>query len=60
MTALVRRIFAPLVDRIITAFAGLERRPPMVVCGSCGVANDPDRGSLVCFTCHRPLYGSSD
>lgn len=33
-------------------------RPPMITCPHCGKANDPTRGSNLCFSCRQPLTGS--
>lgn len=60
MTAFARRALAVLVLRLAVVLGG-RRRPAMVLCPhpGCGAANDPERGSRLCFTCHRPLDGSS-
>lgn len=55
---MIRRALAKLVLRAAVA-VGPSRRPSMVLCLWCAAANDPERGSRLCWTCHRPLDGSS-
>lgn len=58
MTARVRAALAAIALRLAVLLGG-QSRPAMVLCPRCNTANDPERGSRLCFACHRPLDGSS-